>query len=172
MSRMTEFCDSVEKSIADENYYAALIVSLTLPDIAGWIENPNAGSRDRYVDWFTKFIEPKYTSTIRGKTHCFLNGSDCYALRCSLLHEGRDDTSSQRAHDATERFQFYVPERNNKVHCNKAGKKLQLQPDLFCRDICDGVNDWLITISGDSTKEERIEELLSIQFGGNLVIKP
>lgn len=61
----------------------------------------------------------------------FLNGGDCYALRCAVLHEGSDDIVEQRAREALERFEFYEPAPGLRMHCNQIGVRLQLQVDLF-----------------------------------------
>ncbi len=72
-----------------------------------------------------------------------MQGEDCYALRCALLHEGTDDISEQRAQEVLENFKFVVPPDGLIVHNNQSGKALQLQVDIFCRDICASVLDWL-----------------------------
>lgn len=45
----------------------------------------------RYADWFDKYVGHRYKSKIGAhqEEHTFLTGNDCYALRCSYLHEGK-----------------------------------------------------------------------------------
>src|SRR5687768_8735608 len=105
---MDKLIDSVELAIATENWYAALMTAITLPDIAGKIEFPNAHSQKRYADWFERYMRDKYK---------FLSGDDCYALRCSLLHEGVSRISHQRAKEILDDFQFNIP-RPGIFHCN------------------------------------------------------
>lgn len=109
---MNEILKSLEQSIEQKNWYAALTTGLTVPDIADDIDFPSFGSQKRYIMWFDKYIKPKYPTTdtiyygIEGlvfgvsETHTqkdfLLTGEECYAIRCALLHEGRYSIKSQK----------------------------------------------------------------------------
>jgi hypothetical protein len=169
---MDEFINAVETALQAHNWYAALVFALVLPDIAGWVEDPTRGSGDRYADWFDRYVGFRYKSPGSDiiPPHIFLSGDDCYALRCSLLHEGRDNTAHQRSHDSLERFQFIAPS-GFVIHCNQANQKLQLQVDIFCRDICKGARDWLVSLpESDTVRRSRLSELLKIQIEGPILI--
>lgn len=163
---MNHLTDAVERSLQSSNWYAGLIVALILPDIAGWVDNPTQNSRPRYIAWFENFVSPFYTSQVGGALHKFLSGDDCYALRCSLLHEGRDETSHQSASNALDRFQFIAPQSGMMIHCNQVDAKLQLQVDVFCRHICEGISEWVASIPADDTdRRGRLAELAVIDSG-------
>jgi hypothetical protein len=142
---MKHFVGAVKSAIAQENWYAALTLALTLPDICGRLEAPTAKSKERYVQWCTIHLTPRYTSRIGADSqeHVFLYGEDCYALRCAVLHEGADDIVSQHTRRALNSFQFIRPPQTGLIHCNQIGSRLQLQVDRFCFDICAGVEDWI-----------------------------
>ncbi len=142
---MNRFIRSIERSLEEKNWYAALALALALPDICANVCFPDMGSQRRYVNWFKQYMQPKYTSHIgpEREEHIFLRGEDCYALRCALLHEGTHDITEQRAREVLENFQFVVPPDGWTVHCNQNNNSLQLQVDEFCRDICAAVNQWL-----------------------------
>ena len=53
---MEHLTGSVEASISERNWYAALGLALALPDIAGWLEDPVAGSKERYVRWCGEYL--------------------------------------------------------------------------------------------------------------------
>ncbi|MBA7504750.1 hypothetical protein ES706_03404 [subsurface metagenome] len=112
---MKQLIDSVESSIKAENWYAALILTLTLPDIAGKIDNPNSASNSRYAAWFDKYVGEKYKAKIGADKveHIFLSGNDCYALRCSFLHEGKSEIVHQRARNVLDDFEFVVPPKGS-----------------------------------------------------------
>ena len=93
----------------------------------------------------------------------FLTGNDCYALRCAFLHEGRDDISRQKAKEALERFLFVVPPHGWEIHCNMINGGLQLQVDIFCRDVERGVTEWLSSAESDDRKAREIAGGLVIQ---------
>lgn len=81
-------------------------------------------------------------------------------------------TSHQRARKVLDRFQFVAPPPSGMIHCNRSGSKLQLQVDIFCRDICDGIKDWISSISeNDSERRGRLAGLAVIDPGcGNIRI--
>lgn len=174
---MKDFTESLKKSLDDKNWYAALFIALSLPDICGKIDNPGEkSSQKRYAAWFKEYIEHKYKydplqestreefpGVIRGqiygtlpnpsgKPETFLSGLDCYALRCAFLHDGSENISGQTAQERIESFEFITPDilPDGSIgpwiaHCNMDGKRnvLQLQVDIFCQDILDGVEDWI-----------------------------
>jgi hypothetical protein len=164
---MKQLFDSVELAIRTENWYAALILALILPDIAGKIDNPDSDSNKRYADWFDKYVGDKYKLKIGPNhvEHTFLSGNDCYALRCSFLHEGKSEINDQHARDVLDDFVFVVPRKSFTIHCNQStdgSQKLQLQVDIFCVDIVKGLMQWLNDIEKDSGKQSALSTLLKI----------
>jgi hypothetical protein len=163
---MDSFLGSVESALADGNWYAALAVSLILPDICGKLQYPASRSAQRYTRWFDGFVRAKYTRRSGppgGEEHVFLTGADCYALRCAYLHEGKADITEQRIRAALERFEFAAPRDRWLVHLNQVNQRLQLQVDVFSRDMCDGVREWLQKVPGqDQIVAERLRGLLQV----------
>ncbi|MFT6733225.1 MAG: hypothetical protein ACJAS9_001410 [Polaribacter sp.] len=162
---MKELTRSLEICLENENWYGALFIALTLPDICGKIDAIHNGSRARYSAWFNEYVQEKYTVNYdpERELKIFLSGNDCYALRCSYLHEGQEDISGQQAQEVIENFHFIAPIPNMCIHNNMMGKKLQLQVDLFCKDILEGIDAWLNNISECDTKAEKLKSLLMIQ---------
>lgn len=108
------------------------------------------------IDKYKGYIGPEKTEYI------FLSGNDCYALRCSYLHEGKSDISHQRIQEVIEDFEFVVPPEGGICHCNQSNQKLQLQVSIFCKDILKSIEDWLKNISGDVAKQEELSNILKI----------
>jgi hypothetical protein len=162
---MNNFIQSIEKSLETNNYYAALAVALSAPDICGWLLDPNFGSKNRYIAWFEKYLLEKYTreATERREEHIFLSGSDCYALRCAFLHEGRENITDQRAREVLESFQFVVPPNGWTVHKNQFNDTLQLQVDVFCRDVIDGITCFIEEIQSNPDAMARMNQSLIIR---------
>lgn len=161
---MKRLIESVENSLLSQNWYGALFISLSLPDICGKMETPDKFSGERYVNWFDRYMLDKYTREIgpQREKHTFLSGSDCYALRCALLHEGVGDITAQRAKDILSRFHFVYPRQGLVIHCNQSNDALQLQVDIFCKDVCEGVVTWLNDVKEDKKINERLENVLNI----------
>jgi len=153
---MRHLLTAINASIAQQNWYAAPSLTLALPDICGWLEDPSAPTQDRYVSWFDRFVAGNYESF-------FLSGRDCYALRCAFLHEGREEIITQRAREVLDRFQFtVVPRPDLMIHCNRFGSKLQLQVDIFCSEFVAGGEEWLQKVGTRSEVQARMLSLLRI----------
>ena len=162
---MRPFIEAVRSSVSEKNWYAALSTALILPDICGRLQNPAKLSGVRYAEWFNTHMAIRYSHPDEdgGPHRQFLAGNDCYALRCAYLHEGGDDILSQSAREALQRFQFCVPPGNNTFHCNDRDGVLQLQVDIFCRDLADGAENWLDIIPpSDPAIATRMSGLLTI----------
>lgn len=159
---MENFKIALKQCLEHNNYYGALFIALSLPDICGKLEHPDRTSSSRYVAWFDKYIREKY---IGGPNNdIFLTGSDCYALRCSLLHEGRDDISEQKIQETLEKFKFVSLPQGNIIHNNRVGEMLQLQVDIFCNDILEGIENWEEHIKDNKQIQEKMTNLLIITF--------
>ncbi|WP_246010437.1 MULTISPECIES: hypothetical protein [Bacillaceae] len=101
---MLEKIKDIRLALYNQNYQAALALSLTLPDICGQIEYPNLKRRDgrrnigqQYATWFNDWVNHYYADPTgwtddysKAKSPIF-TGEMCYSLRCSFLHEGNSD---------------------------------------------------------------------------------
>jgi len=165
---MKRFTTAIRAAADAENWYAALSMALSLPDVCGRLEQPSVGSKKRYVAWFQKWIEPKYTLRIGhpGTLHVFLCGEDCYALRCSYHHEGGGNIVEQgRARKALRDFHFTTPPRNGTVHMNQVGDTLQLQVDIFANDMATAVDAWSTAVACEADIQGRLAALLTVHDG-------
>jgi hypothetical protein len=59
---MQHLLTAINVSLVEQNWYAALSLTLALPDICGWLEDPSPPSQDRYVSWFDRFVAANYES--------------------------------------------------------------------------------------------------------------
>jgi hypothetical protein len=164
---MQPFTDAVQKALADRNYYAALAVSLTLPDVCGKIERPAERTGARYMAWVTKYLLPNYPpigADFGPRPQVKITAEDFYALRCAYLHEGSDDLSNQRIRQALAAFRFTAPRPGSTslVHKNYLFGALQIQVDTFCNEVCGGVAAWSRDIAGNQEAQARFATLLQI----------
>lgn len=139
------YINSIRQAITEKNGYCALALALALPDICGSIENPSEqSSKKRFVDWYDQYIAPKFFEVFsEGVGDLLLSGADCYALRCSFLHNGSEDITSQRAKDVLDKFYFVQPLENWSFNTHTRGRILIVQIDRFCHLVCDSVDSWL-----------------------------
>jgi len=159
------YLDSIIKSLESKNWYGALFIALVIPDICGALEHPNEKPGVRYVNWYNKYMLAKYSSTIGPlhEPHVFLSGDDCFALRCSLLHQGTGDIEKQKISTILKSVRFNEPPDNGgMLHRNQRNNVLQLQVDIFCNDIIDATHQWLSDVQGNVSIQDRIQLLLEI----------
>ncbi|MEU5097613.1 hypothetical protein [Streptomyces sp. NPDC020996] len=167
---MEGFFDGLEQAIRERNWHAVLVMALTLPDICAKIVMPAERSGRRYAAWFDQHVKPKYTFQIGvgAQERVFLSGTDCYALRCVLLHEGSTDTARQPASDALDRFHFCVPGQFNlRLHCNQIGRALILMVDEFAVDVLNAARAWWSSLDS-AEREATAGRLLAIRSTDNI----
>jgi len=162
---MERFTSAIRNSLANQNWYAALYLSLTLPDICARLEAENGKTNgDKFVAWFEKYLADKYRFEIGAdrQLHVFLSGNDCYALRCAMLHEGGSDITTQQCQEALDRFHFTVVG----AHCNQINNVLQLDVPIFCNDMCQSVERWYDDFKNNhKDKLHRINQLVKVHVG-------
>jgi hypothetical protein len=161
---MDHFAEAIRSAVSQRNWYAALAMALTVPDVCGRLVNPSNGSRMRYVTWWETYMLNHYQRQIGplGKQVTFLTGPDVYALRCAFLHEGRDDITYQKARQVCTKFLFIEPREGSFIHNNKSNEQLQLQIDIYCMQIADAVSRWEIDTANNTEINERKSDLLKI----------
>lgn len=177
---MEELINALQESIKQRNWHAALFMALSLPDICGKIEYPDLKySSTRYKKWCVTYLMPKYAAKYDSEKIYYPTGSDFYALRCALLHEGFDEINGQNAQENLEIFRFTKPSNGNTgmKHSNiyvTDKVMLQLQVDIFCQDIVEAIRQWLDDISVDAEKQQALYNIIRIYsindslFGNNI----
>ncbi len=156
---------SIEKSLESNNWYAALILSLTLPDICGALEGKPQG-RKRCSDWFKQYLDKEYGG--------FLSGDDCYALRCSYLHEGTDSIEHQPAREVLDKFFFlHRGSHRNKFSQSFVGdlrydnkEILFLSVEIFSLDIVKAVRVWMKDNEANTKVRDNLKKMLEIHKNG------
>jgi hypothetical protein len=165
---MQHLIDAVEQAVRTENWYAALSLALTLPDICGRIDDPAAPSGRRYATWFETYLQDKYRSHVgtiwSGHFVTFMTGSDLYALRCAYLHQGEFGIDDQRARQVVSRFVFRMERNGNVFHSNKFNDVLHLDVSVFCGQLCAAVLAWLEVALADPDRSARVQQLATIHY--------
>jgi hypothetical protein len=159
---MKNIIDAIDESLKTKNWYSALVLSLILPDICGKLEEPTKNSSIRYTEWFGKYLGNKYQG--------FLTGNDCYALRCSFIHEGSSDIEQQKKQEILDKFVFIDdgPHLNLFKNCHLGdpqfdGKDfLQMSVKEFSHDMINAVNNWFIDVAQNQIIQQRLKGMLKI----------
>ena len=173
---MDAFIKSIRKSVENSNWYSALFGALCIPDICGKVQYPEKHSKPRYIEWFDSYLKEKYSACDEEYLK-FLTGSDCYALRCSFLHERSDQILGQSAREILNEVCFFKPDSVGfgpvkPGHCNRLSnvtindrnfdEALCLRVDTFCHDVCDAAERWLNDVAQNSEIQTRLSQLLYI----------
>lgn len=182
---MDRFTTSIEASLLNKNWFAALFMALALPDICAALEDPERPVGERYKDWFQRHLRPAYhpasiyemlsatspevlerlppdvvdsmKSQAAPKEVAF-TAEDCYRLRCKCLHQGLPERLGQ------DRIHFTAPDPTGRinVHRNSFNGVLQISIDQFCRDVSQAVLHWWAHARQDKTINDRAEQLIKI----------
>jgi len=171
------FIDAIALCLKTENWYAALTLTLTLPDICGSLETPTTGNnKRRYVDWCRNWLEPSFTHEIGPEKmpKVFLSADDFYQARNSILHSGNGEIDAKRRREL-DRFEFF----ESGGHCNWIGggtfsgvptpSYLQLRVDAFCETVVAAVTEWIAQTSDNGDIQARKANLLQIHKPGKVI---
>lgn len=177
---MERFTSSIEASLKEKNWFAALFLALALPDICSALETntPDKNVGARYKDWFNRFLKDKYApdgvpeipgwivdefkrrlniDEIPPQSAAHFTAEDCWLFRCKCLHQGLPERA------AKDRVHFTAPMTNgHAVHQNVFDDVLQISIDIFCRDISEAVLVWWSTAQHDADIATRAKELIQI----------
>ncbi|GAA4878741.1 hypothetical protein [Ferrimonas pelagia] len=157
---MDRFTSAVRKNIESKNWYGALFLALTMPDICGKLAYPEIEfAGQRYKKWFDANLAEVNKANIMGNEVVFLTATDCWALRCSLLHQGTDNITDQRAQEIISKFEFTTMG----MHRIKINSVLTLNVASFCEEICQSVENWFNSVSDDTDIQESISKIISIK---------
>jgi hypothetical protein len=127
------------------------------------MEYPGEASSTRYAKWFDAKLGGLNRRDIAGTWVVFLSGMDCYALRCSYLHQGSDDITTQKKRETLEKFHVTTM---NAHRVRSGGKFLMLNVYEFCREMSDAVDAWATAKATDPAISAEIAELLTIHTSG------
>lgn len=151
----------IERALSAQLWYAAIVLTVTLPDICASLEaRPNArpdGQRARYKSWYNK-----HASAMLG-----LSADDCWNLRCGVVHEGRYSHKGMKGN--YERVAFTLPDGagvHNIVLQTPSYKVLSLHLPIFCQEMMDGVRVWFEKKRNDPVVQVNLERLVQVRPNG------
>lgn len=156
----------IERAHESGFYYLALMVALTVPDICSSLEvdldpvKPWGGIESRYVNWASKYVEPKYS---------YFTGKDCWALRGGVIHNGR---LFGRKDAQVERFIFTTP--NPQYSLREALKKpkngsesvLSLDLVTFCKTMILASREWHEANKDNELVQRNLEHIMRYRSEG------
>lgn len=164
---MEQYLESIAISLNTENYFSALALALMMPDICSAIESKNnKGSGKLYSEWFDKYLSHYYTdANYFTPPMVFLSGKECYALRCSYLHQGMHEIGHQsileREENPCQTIQFVA--KGMPQDKLKLGSLVLLNLNNFCQQIISAVETWLKDNSENQLVNTRLQMMPRIE---------
>lgn len=145
----------IEKALAAELYYLALLLTLTLPDICAALEQPNgrASGRKMYEAWYKANIFDK----IGG-----LAPDEAYELRSTVVHQSRAQGSSARSYSRVI-FTMKAPIRVDSMILNGA---MTFDAEMFCSRWIRMVREWIRSTTANPVVLGHLPDLLQVRPNG------
>ena len=145
----------IERAIAGGLFYAAINMSLTLPDICGALESQDGKTSGlKYKAW--------YAAHICDNTP-WLTAEDCYSLRCGVLHEGNFGHGNMQYC----RVIFTLPDGRNNLLINNIVNKAYLTDAVdFCTGMVAAVRQWYATAKNTTTVQANISKIFEFRAQG------
>lgn len=155
---MTTLTNEIMNCLQSKLWYAALVLTLMLPDVCAALEAENgATSPERYRAWYEKWLQHKYEN---------ISAEDLYFLRCGVAHQG------QFRHPAMKYERIFFTLRHKKggffAHKNLHGKAYNLDLVWFCKDVIESVDAWYSSKETDPTVKKNISHLVQFYPNGLL----
>ncbi|HBQ0480744.1 MULTISPECIES: hypothetical protein [Klebsiella] len=178
---MNQLLTSIEESLEKENWFGALFIAISLPDICGATENVVHGNGARYKDWFNRYLKPRYNAdniyeqmlitspeSLQGLPQEIVNkwkqqapmvaftAEDCWSLRNACLHEGVDENRLRT-------FRITPPSKvGGTMHMNNINGTLQLDILNLCKDIVSAVRQWIDDMQQKPDVVAKLEKMITI----------
>lgn len=108
---VTKIIDDINKALDNNAYFAALALALTIPDICGKAEYPDASTGKRYKDWYNEYIgqyEKCPCEECQKNKQPYLSGEIVYSLRNSFLHQGTPNINNNDIKDINNRIDEFI----------------------------------------------------------------
>ena len=162
--------DAIDRASSQGQCFPAVVTALTVPDIAGAVDSPGAGSQTRYVEWIDQWFLPRFPIY---KEHG-IDGISFYALRCKLLHEGLSDPSqaaaaSKSAAASQKRLIAFNIGPGIVMHLctsrDRWGNSWTiLRAEEFCANVTSATREWLTSRKKDPAAMQRLKALVDIRL--------
>lgn len=103
--------EDINKALDNEAYFSALSLALTLPDICGKAEYPDANVGRRYIDWYDEYVgkyEQCPCEDCQETKIPYLSGEVIYSLRNSFLHQGTPNIDNGKIKEKTNKINEFT----------------------------------------------------------------
>lgn len=161
---MDRFVSAIRDSVRNKNWFAALFMSLAMPDICAQTEYDEAKYNigKYYQGWYERYLNESYVFDDGAGGEVGFFAKDCWLFRCSCLHAGLPPESKRRISEFAFRPPAEVPGIEIKVALFQHQDKLTIQIDLFAENICKAVEKWYSDMKSNPEVMSKINNLIYI----------
>lgn len=146
-----KYIEDIYKALENKCYFAALSLTLTLPDICGVVEMPDASVTERYITWFDKYVTP-YINEVGIYDTPEINGEMIYNLRNQFLHGGIPEIDSKKIRidkNKVDRFDLRLDNKFLPIYLSsfiqlgaKPYRSIYIDVSYLCDKICSAVKNY------------------------------
>ena len=161
---LRDFLAAARSAVAESNWYAAIALALTLPDICASIDRPGSGiTQGRYVEWWEEraagrfWIKPDDDEDWTPRS--LVPGKDAFLLRCAFLHNGTGTTG--KTDPVKERFRFMAASGGSYGQ-SRDEREVSLNVEYFVEAVCRAVEQWIVDRQDDAEAQARLTEIVGI----------
>lgn len=105
------YIEDIRECLKNKCYFAALSLTLTLPDICGMIEYPKESSvAKRYINWYDKYIGERLKKQRFAENESYISGEIIYNLRNQFLHQGNPNINSGKVKEEVNQIDNFILE--------------------------------------------------------------
>jgi hypothetical protein len=161
--------DAIDSATRQGLCFPAVVTALTVPDIAGAVDSPGAGSQARYAKWVDDWFSPRYPNYAQHQ----IDGVALYALRCKLLHEGlsnpsRAPAAKKSAAAARKRLIAFNVGPKTSVHLFTSADATGdtwtiLRAEIFCSEVTSAARDWIAARESNPAAMRALRSLVDLR---------
>lgn len=157
---MDPILNEIRRTLSAELWYAAITLSLTLPDICATLQADSKARKDGQKARYKRWCRDNIPESIG-----YLSDDLCWELRCGVVHEGR------LRHRSFDRIRFTVPPGGgvHNIVLEMGGvRTLTFHVPNFCNDLIYSAEQWYARRKDHPNVKANIDNLVQPQIDGLL----
>jgi len=148
--------EQIERALAAQLYYLAVVCALTLPDVCSALESPDGNTNGNlYKSWCDTWFTRSYQT---------LTSDDLYSMRCGVDHQGQ--LGHRHLQYSRILFTMPIPGRHIILHNNVINDALNLDAVIFCRDMVNAMSRWYVQKKDDARVRANLPRLIQLHPNG------
>lgn len=157
--KLDPFLKDMQSCIEKGQYYAALTVALTLPDICASLDKNSFGNPpgERYEKWMNQYFihQNDYDQ--------LLNAKDFYKLRCAYIHAGTDNIPTHNKSIAARVRFTYGSNAFHKISIQYSTENIfVLYLPFFCQEMCESVKVFINDSNDNQNITKNYEKITTL----------